>query len=161
MPSLNKVLLIGHLGRDPELRQTQTGKPVCNFTLATNEKRGGEEHTEWHRIVAWEKTAGYCAHYLTKGALVYVEGRIQSRTWQDKSGEVRNTTEIVANRVLGLKYEDRADGAQAGAPAAHGGQNGFTPDPGLDPDDMATNPPKSGGQSFSDPPPSGDPDLPF
>lgn len=146
MPSLNKILLIGHLGRDPELRQTQTGKSVANFTMATSEKRGGEEHTEWHRIVTWEKTAGYCAHYLSKGALVYVEGRIQTREWTDKEGQSRKTTEVVANRVLGLKYEDRTDGAQVGVAAAQSGQNGFVPDPGLDPDDMTTNPPRGEGQ---------------
>ena len=146
MPSLNKILLIGHLGRDPELRQTQTGKSVANFTMATSEKRGGEEHTEWHRIVAWEKTAGYCAHYLSKGALVYVEGRIQTREWTDKEGQSRKTTEVVAQRVIGLKYTGPMDGAQAGVAAAQSGQNGFTPDPGLDPNDMATNPPRGEGQ---------------
>lgn len=133
MPSLNKILLIGHLGRDPDLRQTTTGKSVANFAMATSEKRGGEDHTEWHRIVAWEKTAGYCAHYLHKGALVYVEGRIQTREWIDKEGQTRRTTEVVAQRVLGLKYEDRTGGADTG----------------------------SEGQSPSDPPPSGESDLPF
>lgn len=146
MPSLNKVLLIGHLGRDPELRQTNSGKPVCNFTLATNEKRRGEDHTEWFRIVAWEQRAEFAAQYLTKGSLAYVEGRIGTREWKGRDGETKSGTEITATNIIGLKYKDRTDGAQVGVAAAQSGRNGFVPDPGLDPEDLATNPPRGEGQ---------------
>src|SRR5512147_220651 len=100
MASVNKVILIGNLGRDPELRYTKNGQAVANFTLATTERysprEGGEarEQTEWHRIVTWGKTAENCAQYLSKGRSVYVEGRIQSREWEDKEGNKRSTTEI-------------------------------------------------------------------
>jgi len=91
MAGVNKAILVGNLGRDPELRQTPSGQSVCNFTLATSETwndRNGErvERTEWHRIVAWGKTGELCAQYLSKGRTVYVEGRIQTREWEDKDG---------------------------------------------------------------------------
>ena len=105
MAGVNKAILIGNLGRDPELRYTQSGQPVANFTLATTEtwnKRDGggkEEKTEWHRIVVWGKTAENCGKYLDKGRQVYIEGRLQTREWQDKEGQKRYTTEIVAQTV--------------------------------------------------------------
>jgi single-strand DNA-binding protein len=141
MASVNKVILIGNLGRDPELRYTQTGQPVANFTVATNENWTGrdgkrEERTEWHRVVAWGKTAELCAQYLSKGRTVYLEGRIQTREWEDKEGQKRQTTEIVAQTVQFL-----------GGPG--GGQRGAAPQgPG--------GPPAS-----SEPPPGGDDDIPF
>ncbi len=100
--SINKVILIGRLGRDPEMRFTPSGKAVTNFTLATNENwtdQSGEkqERTEWHRIVTWGKLAENCAKLLAKGKQVYVEGRIQTRSWDDKDGNKRYTTEVVAN----------------------------------------------------------------
>ena len=104
MASVNKVILIGNLGRDPELRYTQSGSAVANFTLATNERwrdkdGNNQERTEWHRIVVWGRTAENCAQYLQKGRSVYVEGRLQTREWEDKDGNKRNTTEVNALNV--------------------------------------------------------------
>jgi single-strand DNA-binding protein len=98
---LNKVMLIGHLGNDPERRETASGQSVVNFTLATTEgfkdsSGNFQERTEWHRIVAWGKLAEICGQYLKKGRQVYIEGRLQTRSWDDsKTGEKRYTTEIV------------------------------------------------------------------
>ena len=107
MASLNRVMLIGNLGRDPEVRYTQNGSAVANFTLATNEvwtDKGGErqERTEWHRIVVWGKQAEIVREHLTKGKQVYVEGSIQTRQWDDREGNKRTTTEIKAMRVVML-----------------------------------------------------------
>jgi single-strand DNA-binding protein len=111
MASVNKVILIGNLGRDPELRYTQGGQAVANFTLATTERFPGkdgerQERTEWHRIVAWARTAELCAQYLSKGRSVYIEGRLQTREWEDKEGQKRRTTEIVAQTVQFLGGRD-------------------------------------------------------
>lgn len=105
--SLNKVQLIGNLGRDPEARYTTSGKAVANFTVATNEswldnENNQQERTEWHRIVVWGKLAEICGEYLNKGKQVYIEGRIQTRKWEDKDGEEQSSTEIVANQMLML-----------------------------------------------------------
>jgi single-strand DNA-binding protein len=107
MASVNKVILIGNLGRDPELRYTKEGRAVGNFTLATNERwrdRDGnsQERTEWHRIVVWGKDAENCAQFLQKGRSAYVEGRLQTREWEDRDGNKRQTTEIVAQNVTFL-----------------------------------------------------------
>jgi single-strand DNA-binding protein len=105
---LNRVMLIGNLGSDPELRHTPGGQPVATFSLATNESWGGrdgappQERTEWHRIVVWGRTAEVCNEYLRKGRQIFVEGRIQTRQWQDQQGNKRSTTEIVANQVMML-----------------------------------------------------------
>jgi len=102
---VNKAILIGNLGRDPELRHTQSGQPVCNFSMATTESwnrkdgSGREEKTEWHRIVAWGRTAELCAQYLSKGRTVYIEGRLQTREWENREGQKQRTTEIVAQTV--------------------------------------------------------------
>ena len=119
--SLNKALLIGHLGRDPEIRYTADGSPVANFSLATNEvwtdKSGTrQERTEWHNIVAWSKLADLAKRYLTKGRQVYVEGRIRTREWDDREGNKRRTTEIVASTLVLLG--GRAEGQEVAAPAA-------------------------------------------
>ena len=110
--TVNKVILIGRLGADPELKYMPSGDPVANFNLATDEsyrdKDGNtQEKTEWHRIVAFRKLAETCGEYLKKGKLVYIEGRIQSRSWEDKNGVKRFTTEIIANtmQMLGKKGE--------------------------------------------------------
>lgn len=125
MSSVNKALIIGHLGRDPDLRYTSTGKAVCNFSVATSEVHGkGQERketTEWHNIVCWEKTAENCGQYLHKGSKVYVEGKITTRKWQDKEGRERVTTEIVAREVVFLSAKDAGgggtrDGAGGGPP---------------------------------------------
>lgn len=107
MPSVNKVILIGNLGGDPELRFTQGGTPVANFSIATNEawtSREGnrEERTEWHHIVVWGKTAELCNQFLSKGRSVYIEGRLQTREWTDKDGHNRRSTEVVAQQVIFL-----------------------------------------------------------
>lgn len=104
MRGVNKVMLIGRLGRDPELRYTTNGQPVANFTLATTEVRGSkdndrQEYTEWHRIVAWGRLAEICGEYLNKGKMVYVEGALRTRSWEDKQGNKRWTTEIIANQM--------------------------------------------------------------
>lgn len=101
---INKAILIGNLGADPELKHTAGGGSVCNFSIATNEswtdKAGKkQERTEWHRIVVWGRSADACAKYLGKGRPVYVEGRIQTRKWDDKNGVTRYITEIVAMHV--------------------------------------------------------------
>ena len=113
MPSVNKAIVIGHLGKDPESRFMSSGKAVCNFSLATSDswkdKNTGEkqERTEWHNIVMYDRLAEIAAQYLKKGAAVYIEGRLQTRKWQDKNGQDRYTTEIVANemKMLGGKSE--------------------------------------------------------
>ena len=102
--SVNKVILIGRLGKDPEMRFTQGGRAVTSFSLATNENwtdQSGErqERTEWHRIVTWGKLAENCAKLLNKGKQVYIEGRLQTRSWDDRDGNKRYTTEIVANAM--------------------------------------------------------------
>ena len=101
---LNKVILIGNLGADPEVRYTQSGTAVANFSLATTEKWKGQdgqmqEQTEWHKIVAFSRLGEICGEYLSKGSKVYIEGRIQTRSWEDKDGNKRYTTEIVAREM--------------------------------------------------------------
>ena len=104
MASVNKVILVGNLGADPELRYTPSGAPVATFRIATNEtwiNREGqkEEKVEWHRIVAWGKLAEICGEYLHKGSQVYIEGRIRTRTWEDRDGNKRYITEILATNM--------------------------------------------------------------
>lgn len=113
MPSVNKVILLGHLGGDPELRYLPDGSPVASFSIATNETwkdKNGEkqERTEWHRCQAWGRLAEIAGEYLKKGAPVYLEGKIRTRKWQDKSGQDRYTTEIVVERLqmLGGKRDE-------------------------------------------------------
>ncbi len=119
--SVNKAILVGRLGRDPETRYTSGGQAVCNFTLATDETfkdRSGErqKRTEWHRIVLWGKLAEIAQQYVKKGTMVYIEGRIQSRQWDDREGQKRTTVEIVGNVMRMLS--SRAESAAAGAGAA-------------------------------------------
>jgi single-strand DNA-binding protein len=123
--SVNKVILVGRLGRDPETRYTGGGQAVANFSVATDETykdRNGErqKRTEWHKIVVWGKQAEIAQQYLKKGSLIFIEGRIQSREWQDKEGQKRTSFEIVANnfRMLGGRAEGAAAGAAAGAGAS-------------------------------------------
>lgn len=114
---LNKAMLIGNLGGDPEIRYTQAGVPVATFTVATTERwndKEGQKHevTEWHRVVAWQKLAEICGEYLHKGSRVYIEGKIQTRKWQDQAGTDRYTTEIVARdmQMLSPKSGGQGDG---------------------------------------------------
>jgi len=122
MAGINKVILIGRLGKDPEVRRTPDGTAVANFSIATSEewkdKNSGEkrERTEWHRIVAWRRLGEICGEYLSKGRQVYIEGRIQTREWEDKEGVKKYTTEIVASQVQFLG--DRQDTQQREEPAA-------------------------------------------
>ncbi|MGM0577341.1 MAG: single-stranded DNA-binding protein [Myxococcota bacterium] len=118
--SVNNVLLVGHLGADPELRATASGKSMCRLSVATNRPRrdGAEADPDWHRVVTWERTAENCHRFLRKGRMVAVEGRIQSRRWEDGDGRARWTTEIVAHRVTFLGGRGAGDGGrEARAPA--------------------------------------------
>jgi single-strand DNA-binding protein len=114
---VNKAILIGRLGKDPEVRYTPDGTMITNFTLATDESykdKSGErvQKTEWHRIVTYRKLAEICGNYLVKGKLVYIEGKIQTRSWEDKEGVKRQSTEIVASdmKMLDSKGQVKADG---------------------------------------------------
>lgn len=137
MAGINKVILIGRLGQDPEVRYTPDGTAVANFSIATSEewkdKNSGEkrERTEWHRIVAWRKLGEICGEYLSKGRQVYIEGRIQTRSWEDKDGNKRYTTEIIASDVQFLGGRDSAGsaGPSAGAPDTGGGSTLSGPGP--------------------------------
>lgn len=133
MGSVNKVILVGNLGRDAELRYTPGGAPVATLNLATtemwNDKAGQrQEKTEWHRVVLWGKTAESLNEYLTKGKQIYVEGRLQTRQWDDKDGNKRYTTEIRGDRVVllggggggGQRQQPRSGGASA--PEEHMGE---------------------------------------
>ncbi len=131
MASVNKVILVGNLGRDPELRYIPSGQAVANFTLATNDrwrdKEGNnQERTEWHRIVVWGKSAENCAQYLQKGRSVYIEGRLQTREWEDKDGNKRQTTETIAQTVQFLGGRGGAGGGaeSGGGPAGDSGSSG-------------------------------------
>ena len=128
--SVNKVILVGRLGRDPETRYTGGGQAVANFSIATDETykdRNGErqKRTEWHKIVVWGKQAEIAQQYLKKGSLLFLEGRIQSREWQDKEGQKRTSFEIVATnfRMLGGRGDGAAVGAGAGAGASGGARH--------------------------------------
>jgi single-strand DNA-binding protein len=118
MASLNRVLIMGNLGGDPELRHTTSGQPVTTLRVATTHgytDRDGnhQESTEWHNVVAWGRTAELCAQYLTKGRAVLVEGRLATRSWEDQSGEKRYATEVVASSVQFLGApQAAADGAR-------------------------------------------------
>ncbi len=119
MAGINKVILVGRLGRDPEVRYTPDGTAIANFSIATSEewkdKGTGEkkERTEWHRIVAFRRLGEICGEYLSKGRQVYIEGRLQTRDWQDKDGVKRYTTEIVAAQMQMLGSRDSYDNKSA------------------------------------------------
>ena len=149
---VNKVILIGNLGSDPEVRYTPDGVPVANFNLATseswNDRNTGErqERTEWHRLVLWRKLAEIAGQYLKKGARIYVEGKLQTRSWDDQSGQKRYTTEVVVNDMQmldsrseggggGSGYSDRPAGGQNAGPAAQS-EAPPPPGPGGDDDDL-------------------------
>src|SRR5262245_25266367 len=122
--SINKVILVGRLGRDPEMKYTASGTPFCRFSMATDEgwtdKASGErtEKTEWHNIVVWDKLAEICNNYLTKGRMVYIEGSLQTREWDDQEGNKRKTTEIRARDMVLL-----------GGPSGDGGGPRRSPGP--------------------------------
>jgi len=144
--SVNKVILVGNLGKDPEVRFTNTGSAVANFSIATSEvwnDRDGkrQERTEWHNIVVWDKQAEHCGQYLAKGRQVYIEGSIRTRSYDDKSGNKRYVTEVVAQRIQFLG----GGGGTRLAPQVEGGHA----------DDMSMGGVAGGGQ------PPGDDDIPF
>ena len=132
MASVNRVNIVGRLGRDPELRYTQSGTAVCSLNVATDESytdRDGNkvDRTEWHRITCFQKQAENCANYLAKGSLVYVEGSLTTRKWQDQQGQDRYTTEIKAERVQFLDRKGDGQGGaelQQSAPRQQAGQRG-------------------------------------
>jgi single-strand DNA-binding protein len=157
--SVNKVILIGNLGQKPELKYLPSGQAVCEMRLATNEvfndkQNQRQERTEWHSVVVWGKTAENCAQYLDKGRSVYIEGRLQTRSWDDKNtGEKKYKTEIVAQQVTflgGGPGAERGEGGGYRPRPAGGGGGGGSHGGGGEPD---FGPPSGGG--------GGDDDIPF
>ena len=153
--SLNKVFLLGNLGTDPELRYTQSQNPVCTLKIATNERRraaDGEwtDHTEWHTVVTFGKTAENCNQYLKKGRMAFVEGKISTRKYQDQEGKDRYFTEIIANTVQFVGGTGRGDNMgmeiERVAPSSGGGRSSA---------------PSAGAPSIGDPISYEDDDIPF
>ena len=139
MASINKVILIGNLGGDPEVRFLPSGQPVGNFNIATTERWSGKdgnpgEKTEWHRIVVFGKQAENCKEYLRKGRQVYIEGRLQTREWQNKEGQKQRTTEVIAQTVqfLGGPGGGGGGGRSAGGGSGGGGESDMSPPPSND-----------------------------
>jgi single-strand DNA-binding protein len=167
--SVNKAILVGRLGKDPETKYTGSGQAVSNFSLATDETykdKNGERQkkTEWHRLVVWGKQAEIAQQYLKKGSLIFVEGRIQTREWQDKENQKRTTTEIVVQnfRMLGGRADGASAGAGASGGASHGGygggaSGGSRSGGGMEPDFEASVPDEGGAQG----PEISDEDIPF
>lgn len=153
MGAVNKAIIVGNLGSDPEVRHTTGGQSVANFTVATNEswtdKAGAkQERTEWHRIVVWGKLAELCGEHLSKGRQVYLEGSIQTRKWEDKSGVEKYTTEIVARVVTFLGSKSDGGGQRSG------GRDDFGPPPPGFGDDKRQ-------RGVGGPPGPSDEDIPF
>ena len=155
--SLNRIFLIGNLGADPELRYSQSQLPICKFSLATNERKQDEngewtDHTEWHNIVAFGKTAETLSKYLQKGRQVFIEGRIQTRKYQDKEGKDKYFTEVVANgfRFIG---GSRGEGMEIERTPKSGGESTPTPAP--------TPTPKGAGVPIGETISFDDDDIPF
>jgi single-strand DNA-binding protein len=157
--SVNKVIIIGNLGAKPELKYLPSGQAVCELRIATNEsftdkQQQKQERTEWHRVVVWGKQGENCAQYLDKGRSCYVEGRLQTRSWDDKnSGEKRYMTEIVANTVQFLGGREGGGGGGGAGYAPRGGGGGGEPSGGGSGG--------GGGGGGGDFPPPGDDDIPF
>jgi single-strand DNA-binding protein len=163
---VNKVILVGHLGRDPEVRYTQDGRPICNFTMATTEqwrdKNSGErrDKTEWHRVVVFGKLAEICGEYLSKGRQVYIEGKLQTRKWQGQDGQDRWTTEVVVDingtmQMLGSRGDSGGGGGggyrQSGPSGGGGGYQQGGPSGG-----------GGGGDNYGQPSyPDNEDDIPF
>jgi single-strand DNA-binding protein len=167
MGSVNKVILVGNLGADPELKYTPSNRPLCNLSVATNEvfkdKTGQrQEKTEWHRVTVWGEQAEHCSKYLAKGRSVYVEGRLQTRSWDDKDGKKRYSTDIVADRVVFLGGGGEGGGAGGGARRGGGGGGRWNEESGGGGAGGGGGPPEPseppGGGGGSGPP---DDDIPF
>ena len=170
MASVNKVIIIGNLGRDPEMRMTQGGTAVCQLNIATtrvytNRSNDKVEETEWHRVVVWGKQAESCSQYLSKGRQVYIEGRLQTRNYDDKDGVKKYITEVVADVVQFLGSRDGGGGGGGrgggdrgggGGGGDRGGDRGGSRDQG--PDDYGGGGGGGGGYVPQDP---GDDDIPF
>ena len=134
MAGVNKVILIGNLGRDPELKYTPSGQPVATFSLATTERRTDkngqrQDRTEWHNIVAWGKLAELVNQYLKKGRSAYIEGRITNRSWDDRDGNKKYRTEIIANQI---QFLGRDTGGPQGTDNATAPDASAAPEPGFD-----------------------------
>jgi single-strand DNA-binding protein len=166
--SVNKVILVGRLGQNPEVRYTPSGAAVANFSVATNEnwvdKASGQkqEKTEWHKVVVWGKTAENCNQYLSKGRQVYIEGRLQTRQWQDKDGQTKYTTEVQAQTVQflgGNAPGERPAGAGRESSAPSFGQESMHAGPmgGGTPQDFAS----MGGSPSNAAPSFTEDDIPF
>lgn len=143
MSGVNKVILVGRLGTDPELKYTQGGQPVARLSVATSEQwtdKNGQkqERTEWHRVVVWGKLGELCGKYLTKGRQAYVEGRLQTRSWEDQQGQKRYSTEIVASTVQflgsGASAESSANANSSSGYDTSMNQN-FGPEPSFNADE--------------------------
>ncbi|MBT8073335.1 MAG: single-stranded DNA-binding protein [Xanthomonadales bacterium] len=132
---INKVIVVGNLGKDPEMKYTASGAAIANITVATtdswNDKQTGEkvEKTEWHRVVAFQRLAEIMGEYLKKGSQVYIEGRLQTRKWQDQNGQDRYTTEVVANDMQMLGSRGGEAGSRPSAGGGGGGGGGFRNNP--------------------------------
>lgn len=155
--SVNKVILVGRLGQNPEVRYTPSGAAVANFSIATNESwtdKSGQkqERTEWHKIVVWGKQAELCGQYLTKGRQAYIEGRLQTRQWQDKDGQTKYTTEVQAQTV---QFLGQGTGASAGS-APREVSSADLGAPAMDPSEAGR-----GGRSAGTEPSFTEDDIPF
>lgn len=144
MSGVNKVIIIGRLGADPELKTVTGGQSVCRLSVATSENwtdREGQkqERTEWHRVVVWGKLAELCGKYLSKGRQAYIEGRLQTRSWEDQQGQKRYSTEVVANTVQflggGQMSEGRGPGRDNQSHSNDFGAQDFGPEPTFDSND--------------------------
>ena len=141
MAGINKVILVGNLGRDPEMRYTQNEVAVCSFSLATSEtyrdRTSGEKvtQTEWHNIILWRGLAETAEKYLRKGSSVYIDGKIRTRKWEDKQGQIRYTTEIIADTMQMLDRRDSSSTPSDAAPAAEKPSDP-APSPSAEPDDL-------------------------
>ena len=158
---INKVILVGNLGQDPEIRYTADGRPIANFSIATsetwNDKSSGErrEKTEWHRVVVFGKLAGICGEYLSKGRQVYIEGKLQTRKWQGKDGQDRWTTEVVVDMRGTMQMLGSREGGGGGPAGGQSGGRRYSQDYGGGG--------AQGGSDFNSPPPypEADDDIPF
>lgn len=172
--SLNRVMIIGNLGQDPELRYTANQTPVATFNVATTDYRTGadgqrQETTEWHRVVVWSKVAENCAKFLVKGRTVFVEGRLQTRSWDDKqSGQKRYQTEIVAQNVQFLSSPGQRDGTQPTQSSSYGARAnptqpapGYGASPSIPEFDIGMPMSSSGSMGYGGPETSGLDDIPF
>ncbi len=159
MAGVNKVILVGNLGKDPEVRHIDGGNVVANFSIATTEgyrDKNGErrERTEWHNVVLWRGLAGVAEKYLKKGSQVYIEGRLQTRSWEDKDGNTRYTTEVIGNNLVMLGRASN-DGSSTNNPTSNN-SSPFKEEPGSNDPDL------SGSKDFTEfSEDAKDDDLPF